>query len=489
MSDIELNKLSDVTLSCKSTAPSIVSKPKLALRDLSSVFFDPVIISRDNTFRSPLCTAADVLSQQGLNHRLTKYGLLTLLTLCSARLGYSSCLVLVDETTSTAQSLLSLIKPLMPKQAVIECMSLSTEKLYLAAEDLKSKTIINPDYNGLKNVKTDLEHLVEHGYVSRQEKIISKFKKGLELLEITGPVSVLTVCNDPSNSDWKGSSVLKVFINPDDACSDERQINADALHVETCRIAKSFERLQVSKVEIPFMEDIQSKIRGSNILVTENMIKPLKYLISIIAIINNPPPFLEDEIIAAVYGVEKERLRNWLSVIGYEADTIPTKKNDAMIATKVDYYIASLLLDGRIESDNKVLTERQLRIFKAIERWNVGKLGGIFVNMDNVVEKLAAIARNSNTWTDRENIFTEVNKDRQNFVPLSTINNDLQVLMSMNIIERQKPPRKNKFGYFILTPNAGAAIMLPHPSEIIDPVYEGKKVKVVNPLTGQIEEI
>jgi hypothetical protein len=40
-----------------------------------------------------------------------------------------------------------------------------------------------------------------------------------------------------------------------------------------------------------------------------------------------------------------------------------------------------------------------------------------------------------------------------------------------------------------MTLNVGGAIALPSPSDIDDPIYNGKPVKVINPLTGQVEKI
>ena len=244
------------------------------------------------------------------------------------------------------------------------------------------------------------------------------------------------------------------------------------------------------KVTIPFMDNIMTKMKEANLPVSANMVKPLVNMISILAIMNNPAPVFEDEIIASVYGIERNKLKNWLALKGYETETISGPSLEQVkVATKIDFHLASLLLNGRLESDNETLTERQSRIFSAIKRYNIGRLGSTFTDMGNKVEKLSAIAKNANSWADRENIFEVVNKDNPEFLTLSTINNELQVLMELDLIERQKPPKENKYGYFILTLDAGKAITLPHPSDIIDPVYQGKTIEVINPLTGNVEEI
>jgi len=309
------------------------------------------------------------------------------------------------------------------------------------------------------------------------------------MLEINGPVALVTVTDNPANSNWKGSSMLKIYFSADDVSANIQTINDDSFKVESHRIAKFFERLMPCAVKIPFMNDIFTKMKDAGLPITENLVKPLTNLISLLTIINNPHPVWEDEIIASIYGVDRNQLRNWLTTKGYDVEAIPVNINSAKTATKVEYHLASLLLNGRLEADNEILTERQLRIFSAIKRWNIGRLGSTFADMDNKVEKLSTIARNANSWADRETVFDQVNKDEQDIISLSTINNELQVLMDMDIVQRQKVPKDNKYGYFILTLDAGKTIMLPHASEIADSIFKGEKVQVVNPLTGQIEII
>ncbi|OQC18038.1 MAG: hypothetical protein BWX72_00298 [Firmicutes bacterium ADurb.Bin080] len=485
---VNLNENSKVVSSKDKIVELPIIQEKRVLRDLSAVFFDPVRVSGDDPIRSPLCAVSEILRYQGIDGKPLKSSLNSVLTMHSARLGHPAALMLIDKTTK-AQSLLPLVKPFAPKYSIFECMDLSSDNLYMAANELKNKVILNPNFSGLNKVKTDLEHLVEHGYVSRQEKVSSKFRKGIEALEINGPVALVTVTDNPANSNWKGSSMLKIYFSADDVSANIQTINDDSFKVESHRIAKFFERLMPCAVKIPFMNDIFTKMKDAGLPITENLVKPLTNLISLLTIINNPHPVWEDEIIASIYGVDRNQLRNWLTTKGYDVEAIPVNINSAKTATKVEYHLASLLLNGRLEADNEILTERQLRIFSAIKRWNIGRLGSTFADMDNKVEKLSTIARNANSWADRETVFDQVNKDEQDIISLSTINNELQVLMDMDIVQRQKVPKDNKYGYFILTLDAGKTIMLPHASEIADSIFKGEKVQVVNPLTGQIEII
>ena len=233
----ELANMAGVTANGEGNIQTIVPEQKKVLRDLSAVFFDPVRLGPDDPFRSPLCAPADILRQQGMQGKLLQSSLLTVLTMVSARLGQPLALMLIDKD-STAQAIVSMATPFVPKGSIFECMELPSDNLYMAANDLPGKVIVNPDFSGLKKVKTDLEHLVEHGHVQRQEKVSSKFRKGIEALEIKGPVSVVTVSDDPANADWKGSAIVKLSFSPDDGAglSTIRTINDDAFHVDTCEL-------------------------------------------------------------------------------------------------------------------------------------------------------------------------------------------------------------------------------------------------------------
>ena len=64
-----------------------IPERKKALRDFSSVFFDPVRLNDDDHFRSPICAAADIMRQQGITGKALRCSLLSVLTMYSPRLG------------------------------------------------------------------------------------------------------------------------------------------------------------------------------------------------------------------------------------------------------------------------------------------------------------------------------------------------------------------------------------------------------------------
>jgi hypothetical protein len=117
------------------------------------------------------------------------------------------------------------------------------------------------------------------------------------------------------------------------------------------------------------------------------------------------------------------------------------------------------------------------------------KLRDAMLQKRDEVEILSTISQSYIYWARREKIYEIVNNDGGQYLSLSTVNNELVELMKMGIVDRSKPPKSRHFGYYVMTLNVGGAIPLPSPSEIEDPVFKGKPVEVINPLTGQVEKI
>jgi len=148
-----------------------------------------------------------------------------------------------------------------------------------------------------------------------------------------------------------------------------------------------------------------------------------------------------------------------------------------------------LLLDGLLATENTYQTDRQLRIFEAVKRINMGKLTPAFLEKEDDTSIVSNISQHSGYWARREKVFEEVNKDGAKALSLSIVNNELVELMDMGLVDRSKPAKSRHFGYYVMTLDLGKVINLPNPSDINDPLYKGEMVEVINPLTGQAEKI
>ena len=243
------------------------------------------------------------------------------------------------------------------------------------------------------------------------------------------------------------------------------------------------------RVDIPYFSQLWDHLLKLNTEHPEAKALALGNVISICTIINNPMPIYQDELFAEMYRIDRQKVNKWLAETGHKPyqNNIDDQAAAALIATKVDYYLAWLLLDGILLSGENLLTTRQKRIFEAVCQINMENARQAMLK--NEIEILSTISQGSGYWARREKIYEMVNNDGGQYLSLSIVNNELIDLMKMGIVDRSKPQKSRHFGYYVMALNSGNAISLPPPSEINDPIYDGKPINVMNPLTGQAEKI
>jgi len=244
-------------------------------------------------------------------------------------------------------------------------------------------------------------------------------------------------------------------------------------------------------VNVPFFGDLRKHFDALKLQATVGMMHPLISLISLIAIVNNSEPLRPEEIFRTYISNKRQKQGNWLQKPGYDVHAKVRDQGIIISATKIDYHLAYTLLGGRFAVSNDGLTKRQLRIYEAVKKWNMGYLKeSTFAQLENEYEGLALIVNCTGCWVSREKIVELVNKEDDTKLSPSTIYYELKTLERKGVIEYKKLPGvKNKFGYYVLTLEAGNTVILPKPSTIIDPILKGEKVKVMNPVTGEVEEI
>jgi hypothetical protein len=165
-----------------------------------------------------------------------------------------------------------------------------------------------------------------------------------------------------------------------------------------------------------------------------------------------------------------------------------------LVASKVDYYIFWRLMSELIKNDNEdvFLTERQKRVFEAVKLINVEAFAVIMKSPDiPEYEKLTTIENAHQAWASQEQIFEAVNKDGGEKIPnTQTIGRDLREMKDKKLInDKNIPGSKNRPGYYVTTFDIGGTVPLPHPLEIEDPVLGKAKIRIQNPITGEIDEI
>jgi hypothetical protein len=491
-------KVAEPEVLCQSLMPAPLNQGKTALEaspNLNYIFFEPTRAVPDGPFVSPIVGMARMLKALGVNPDDLKASMIVSMALNSARLGYSIPTILLSKEPSAAVKVLHRCMQVTPSVSFIEFQKMTQEDLFLGSPQIRERTVTSSDENGFKKVRQDVDLLLSRGNSTTQELIRSKFGVGLQSRRVEIPLSLVGVAPDRASSVLQHPSLLWVSVRGEQekaVAQAPRTGNGDSnplLDVEVARLQKTFERLCWHPVDVPFAEQIMGALKDVKSLPVcqvENIFKVL----CMSAIINNPPPVQWDEIVSLMYGVGREKVGSWLAA--KKDIAIPVVQiggSPTLVATKVDYFFAWLLLDKILPVGEFILTPRQNHVLDVLKRLNMAGISNAHINNKSVVEILSTIANSTNAWMTREKVFEILNKDGGEYVSLSTVNNELQYLLKVGIVDRKKPPKQNQYRYYILTLDAGQYLTLPHPSEINDPIYQGKPVEVVNPLTGAVEKI
>jgi len=383
---------------------------------------------------------------------------------------------------------------LSPENASMEFQQLKPEHLFFnSGEHYKNKCIICPEPERLSKVNQEINLLLTRGHVIRQEFVNNKYNMGLAEHKAIWPISLVEVASEKSGKNLNHPALIKVPIASNimtdrsllSAVNDE---NFESVPIFRNRFA--FERLKHRPVEIPFSQQLLENFTSNDCDYINIKLINLTKLISICSIMNQPEPVTNEELCATVYKTSIQNVRKWMkNGIDQREEITIQDASSPIIATKIDYYIARLLLEGLMTIADKYISRRQKRIFETLKQINMAKLNSTLLQRNDDIEKLSIIAGHSTYWVRREKIFEEINKDGGEYLSLSTINNELSELMQIGVIDRAKPPKSKHFGYFVMALYWDEAVKFPHPSEINDPIYKGEPVEVINPLTGQTEKI
>ena len=171
------------------------------------------------------------------------------------------------------------------------------------------------------------------------------------------------------------------------------------------------------------------------------------------------------------------------------------QNNDIILSTKVDYFYFWHIVKEVLTINNSGLTNREIRVFNALKKINLEILSSMtFINLiidtEEDILKTLHHDENSAAWAGREKIEKTVNCDGEEELSQSGINESIQQLLNKQIIDKKKDSAmKRRLVYAVNQLATASKIEFPHPSDIEDPVYRGKTVLVVNPLTGDVEKI
>ena len=468
--------------------PKIVSKTanKNTSIDLNKLLFVDPYANEDSVIRPTLCDVGNFLQQSGVLFENLQAGLLIYIAFNSVKLGYPIPVVFKTNDLPKARHLLNLCKQIAPKDSFREVHELKYEQLYNDENYFKGRVIVCQDASGVKKAMPDLLMLLTQGYSTRQENYKSKLGAGIQDHTIEYPLGFIGIEPNDSKSFLDHPAVIKISLANVDCFNSQMmpivlrdmfQQQHQVSFIEARRIAKIFERMKYQKVDTRCFDHAALEVSRQKPNSLREKINVMKKVLSLITIMNHPKKVTAIEIYNSFI---EANIRN--------IDAEP-EASHKLTATKVEYFISKTLLKDVITIKNESLTADEIKIFEAVKKINFGKLQSALIARDNIRDKLWLLINNHTYWAKKEEIFKQVNNNSSEILSLPVIEKGLYSLNKMDFIAAKRIEGSRRYGYYIVVPEANDSIKLPHPSQIIDPIFQGQSIKVVNPMSGDIETI
>ena len=476
----------DVPANAVQTVPRPSSDHSPSLND----FIEAPIIRPDGAIQPIQLKTVGHLLSYGTDPENIQAAMLVSTIMISASLGYPVSGMLSAQDSQTAIQLIDNCMNLIPSNALIQFQEVKPEHIFNDnGKPLDRKCIISTAIGGFGKVHSELKEILTRGYAVRQELEKGKFKFGLSEYRAQMQVAILGIDDGRSAKQLAMPGIIPIPISPKGVVGpqDPKVLVAqyDLRQSPAFKIRMSFERLKHRRVIIPYEGQLVEALKKSYPDFSTEKVEVLKKVISVCAIINQPPSFRMAELMALVYRTDEKEAAGYLTDAGQAAD-YDTPPEEPIVATKVDYYLARLMLDGLLVAGNMRFGERLKKVFETVKEINIAKSRETLYKDE--VELQASFSINSSCWATREKVFERINTAGVTY-SMSSVNEDLANLLKLKVLERDKPTKSRHFGYYVLTMNLEDTLALPAAETIKDPVYNEKPVFVVNPITGQVEKI
>jgi hypothetical protein len=447
----------------------------------------------DGIFRTPLLWVSEYLKKKGVAPINIRAGLLTYLCLNSVKLGFPLSVILTSEDKTIAFRLLLECMKIAPNNSFREVQGLKVEELYKDREFYKNKVLICHDISTIKKALPDILRLITEGYSEHQAHSMSKFGGGMQKFIAQHPKALIGIEKTNGAQLINHPSIIKVPVDIN-CCHDEiassifSNSTTNISNTERRTVATIFERLGNRKVSIPYPDQIVRAIAPQKPKNFYDKLRLIKKVISLCTIVNDPPQLTSIEFFAKYIGVRSEEIYQTMGKEGIRSAQLPSAIN-IIEANKVDYYISAMLLDGVIGITSDSFTDAQIKIFKAVKLINFHKLKGAAINQNNELKKLSMLPRFPAYWAYMHELLKILNKPNRFTMPVPFIEKTLAQLKQHKMLGIKKGESTKGNGFFILVPKINSYIKMPALPDIIDPNDQGQVIKVLNPLTGSVEEL
>jgi len=436
---------------------------------------------------------ANFLRMQGVPNGHLKPALAMLVGLNSANLENAIAIEIIDNEEKSGGRILDTCLALIPKTFWAEFKTIPKDFFIQEREQLKGKVIVNHDSDQFGRVTSDLNTLLVQQELESTQTIFGKYGPVTQDTSVKGPVGFISIAKDEESCVLSHPSCLKIRLPSGEPPQDlsivfdpkgvlEAQRNQFMMGLQ--RVIASMKRIRPQPVIIPY-----NNVLLNHFSKTKNGHKAETFLnaLRIITMIAHPPAVSREEQLAKVWECNIEMIETATGKKVFRPGTL--------VATKREYYILRVIFSDLAQknTENGSLTDRQKRIFKVIMGQNLAALeGGSLANPDAPPhEKLNTIRYANQTWASQEEIFEGLNKDGGDPMgSTSTFYRELQEMEKHGFIKGEKDPgAKNRIGYYVTTFDSQDTVSLPHPSEIEDPVLGREKIRIQNPITGEIDEV
>ncbi len=434
---------------------------------------------------------AHFLKMQGVPNGHMKAALAILLGLNSSNLDNAIVIEIIDNEERIGGKILDTSLSLIPRSFWVKFKAIPKDIFILEREQLKGKVIIDHDSTQYGKVTSDLNTLLAQQKLESRQTILGKYGSAIQDVSISGPVAFISIAQEEESVVLSHPSFLQIRLTSGEPPQDPSlvfdpkgasEMQRKQFNLGLQRVIGSLKRLRPQQVVIPYRDVLLNHLsKTKNGPKGETLLNALR----IITLINHPPSPSEEEQLAKAWDCDIEMIE-----LAIGKKVFPHRP---LIATKRDYYILWVIMSDLVQNNEDCsLTARQKRIFKVIKEHNLAGFGRTWKNFPmSDYEKLTTIENADLTWASQERIFEEVNKDGGD--PISNtqiVYRELQDLKQKELIKEKKDPgAKNRLGYYVTTFDFQDTVTLPRPSGIEDPILGKERIKVQNPITGDIEEV
>jgi hypothetical protein len=253
-------------------------------------------------------------------------------------------------------------------------------------------------------------------------------------------------------------------------------------------IATIFERLRKNRVSIPYAEQLARIVGQQKPKHFRNKLELIRKVISLCTTINNSPQITRQELFAKLIGVGQEEI--YQAMVGKKNmnTQLPCTANNIQ-SNKVDYYISAMIIDGIITTTSDSFTYDQVKVFEAVKEINFHKLKGAAINKNSYLEKLSMLPRFPAYWAYMHELLEILNEPNRFIMSVPDIEKVLNHLKRHKKLGIKKGDQNKGNGFFILVPKINSHIKMPSVADVMDPNNQKQAVKVLNPLTGLVEEL